>query len=416
MPNISQEVITDIKWDNNRELLECFVRELMLIIKVDVLQRNGNLNQTSLVRFRPLSFDANLRNLNNQIWSSVPKEVFGVQPSSIQCYTESEAPYYYFTRKNILTNTNSVAVVDIGGGSTDIVYFKENNALSASSIHFGCDVLWSEGHSQFKNQRGNGIYCRYNNKYVMSDPEIEKVHSAMNVDTSVSAKDIINFWLSNQKQCDIMDNLRNDYAPLFVYHLTSIVYYMASMYKYKGFEAPRTIVFSGNGSKYIDNFISSNTNVLSTIITMIFKEVYEDVQEIYVILPPERKENTCYGGLYRSPSVPPVPETIYHGTDKEYEDAKSLINDSTLKKTLMSKYEQMNKVYVNVISKLKNLGIIDKTMNVTPFTTSVNKNYSNNFDTHFLSEVVQVYTTQGDVCNDSVFFIPVIDKIYELTK
>lgn len=414
--SVSQEVTTDIKWDDNKEKLSCFIQELMLIIKVDVLQHNGLLNQTKLVRFRPLSFNSSTRNLNDSVWNAIPEQVFGVKPLSTVCYTESEAPYYYFTKSNIITNTNSVAVVDIGGGSTDIVYFESNKPLAASSIHFGCDVLWGEGHNTL-NHRNNGIYMKYNNTFVMPD-DIEKVHSAMNVDASVSAKDMINFWLNNQKHCEIIGNLRRDYAPLFVYHFTSIIFYMAIMYKHRGFAAPRTFVFSGNGSKYIDNFITSDTVELQHLITLIFEEVYGKLEDpIYVILPAERKENTCYGGLYRDATLPPVPEFVYHGTDKEYSDAASLIKDSKiLKDELMKKYQQMNKVYCKVITTLKNHGVIDRTMNVSKFLDAIDDQYRDNLDTHFRSEVEQVYTTPGDVCNDSVFFIPIIDKIFSLTK
>lgn len=51
------------------------------------------------------------------------------------CYTESEAPYYYFKKMDYVKNTDSVMIVDIGGGSTDYVYFNENKPVAASSVH-----------------------------------------------------------------------------------------------------------------------------------------------------------------------------------------------------------------------------------------------------------------------------------------
>lgn len=193
---------------------------------------------------------------------------------------------------------------------------------------------------------------------------------------------------------------------------------MAIMYKHKGFAAPRTFVFSGNGSKYIDNFISSNANDLNEIITLIFEEVYGKLEfPLYVILPRERKENTCYGGLYRDSALPAVPELIYHGTDKDYTDAQALIGDApALKKELMNRYNEMNRIYEKVITKLKNMGVIDRSVDVSKFINIIDSQYMDNLDTHFRSEVEEIYKTPGDVCNDSVFFIPVIDKIYELTK
>ena len=59
MPNDDQEIHTDIKWEKNEEELRLFVRELLLIIKCDILQRNGDLNRTRLVWFSPLSFSGN---------------------------------------------------------------------------------------------------------------------------------------------------------------------------------------------------------------------------------------------------------------------------------------------------------------------------------------------------------------------
>ena len=411
-----QEILTDIKWIDKPERLSVFVRELMLIIKADILQRDGLLSQTNIVRFRPLSFDGRIKNMNDKVWKTIPEEVFGVTPNNIDCFTESEAPYYYFKKCNVINNTDSVTVIDIGGGSTDFVYFKQNQPQIASSVHFGCDEFWGEGHVEFDNQRENGIYTKYYQSLILRDENASKINSAMISNSLISAKNIINFWLSNEKHCSIIDNLRNDYAPLFVYHFTALIYYMASMYKYKGLDIPRSVVFSGNGSKYIDNFISEDVNILQEIIKMIFKKVYGECPDIYVTLPKVRKESTCYGGLYKDTSSPYVPEVVYHGVDRDFENVKELTSDKNLKSDLLKKYEEMNQLYGDIISFLKKSGIIDSKEDVTMFTKDINENYDNNYTTHFQSEVKEKYKQDDDVCADSVFFIPIIDKIIELTK
>ena len=412
-----QEILTDIKWENNKSRLSVFVQELMLIIKADILQRNGVLSQTKLVRFRPLSFGGNIRNLNDEIWKTIPEQVFGVKPYSIDCYTESEAPYYYFTKRNIVNNTDSVSVIDIGGGSTDFVYFKENKPLIASSVHFGCDELWGEGHIDFENIRENGIFKKYAHSILFRDPNLTAINSAMIVDSKVSAKNIINFWLTNYKQCNINESLRNDYAPLFVYHFTALIYYVASMYKYKGLDVPRTIVFSGNGSHYIDNYITDDNEIIQNMIKYIFDKVYGvECSQIYVTLPEDRKESTCYGGLYKDSSINNIPEVVYHGTNKVYETVKQLIDDESLMPELLDKYKEMNNIYLNILTMLKKNGILDRAVNYSPFTDRINDNYENNLATHFRSEIVEKYTAVDDVCNDSVFFIPIIDKIFDLTR
>lgn len=412
-----QEILTDIKWEENKDRLSVFVRELMLIIKADILQRNGVLSQTNIVRFRPLSFDGNIKKLNDEIWKDIPEEVFGVKPRKQECFTESEAPYYYFIQRGVVNNTDSVTVIDIGGGSTDFVYFKANKPLIASSVHFGCDQLWSEGHITFSNTRENGIFKKYSQSLIFKDPKLSEINSAMLVNSNISAKNIINFWLTNQKQCSIIQSLSNDYAPLFVYHFTALIYYMATMFRYKGLDVPRTIVFSGNGSHYIDNFITDDTGVLQEMIKFIFEKVYEtSCPDIYVTLPDERKESTCYGGLYRASSNTMIPEVIYHGIDKDYKNAQQLKDDTELKPLLMKRYEEMNAIYKQILSLLKNKGVIDRSMNVLPFTDIVDNNYDNNLSTNFRKEIAEKYLAEDDVCNDAVFFIPVVDKVFELTR
>ena len=212
-------------------------------------------------------------------------------------------------------------MIDIGGGSTDFVYFSENKPISASSVHFGCDVLWGNGHKEFDNVRENGIYSKYIDNLNWGNKEnLRKLESEMKTNKKCSTTDIINFWLSNSKNNDIIDRLHDDYLPLFVYHFTAIIFYVAKLYKYKAYEAPRSIVFSGNGSRYVDNFITEDTNIIEDIVTTIFKSVYGDVNPIHVVMPSTRKESTCYGGLYRSRTAPEVPEIIYHGVDKDYDN------------------------------------------------------------------------------------------------
>ena len=107
---------------------------------------------------------------------------------------------------------------------------------------------------------------------------------------------------------------------------------------------------------------------------------------------------------------------MYHGNDKEYETARQLIEDNTLMPQLLEKYREMNGIYLSILTFLKKKGIIDRNHNIQPFTDKINDNFENNFSTHFRSEVTEKYQAADDVCNDSVFFIPIIEKIFELTR
>lgn len=415
MENNFQECKTDVKWDENEDSINIFIRELLLIIKCDILQRNGVLGQTKVIWFRPLSFSGNLKRIYDRTWKRLAKEILFT--NNVICYTESEAPYYYFKKMDCVKNTDSVMIVDIGGGSTDYVYFNENMPVSASSVHFGCDILWGNGHNEFDNVRENGIYQKYiGNLNWGKNDNLRILESEMKMNKQCSTTDIVNFWLSNGKNNDVIDRLHDDYLPLFVYHFTAIMYYVAKMYHFKNYASPRSIVFSGNGSRYVDNFITEDVTLLEEMVTAVFSKVYGQVDAIHVILPDTRKESTCYGGLYRPQNAPEVPNFVYHGVDKNYENVGQMNGDKSLQADLLKNYSEMNDLYSTLLDILKRHGAIDGSVDLNLFKNNVKMGYEDNLSSHYRSDVKEKYTDDEDVCYDAVFFIPVIDKIFELTK
>ena len=418
MANDDQEIYTDIKWNDKEDLLRIFVQELLLIIKCDVLQHNGDLDRTNIVWFSPLSFSVTEQDIYQDVWRTECLNILSIPKEQIRQYSESEAPYYYYKYMNYIANSDAVTVIDIGGGSTDFVYFQDNKPLLANSVHFGCDVLWENGFIAFENERQNGIYQRYAKTLQFSENhDLEKLNeSFMNVD-SVKTKDIINFWLSNDRDCNITKLLRNDFRPLFVFHLTTILFYMSHMYLDNKLEAPRTIVFSGNGSRYIDNFISQNMNVIKQIISMVFKQVFGGEHNINLKLPEERKESTCYGGLYREPDASNVDNVIYQGDgEKNYQTVGDMNkNLSSLKNSLLIKYKDLASLYGEVLSMLKQQKAIDNMIDTSKYLEMAEKDMGESFDTHYKTQVKEKFADE-DYYNDSVFFLPIIDRIFNMTK
>lgn len=132
-------------------------------------------------------------------------------------------------------------------------------------------------------------------------------------------------------------------------------------------------------------------------------------------MPKTRKESTCYGGLYRSKSAVEAPNLIYHGVDKEYENVGQMNNDPSLQSGLLENYKEMNDLYCSVLDILKRHGVVDNSVDLNLFKNNVKLGYNENLSTHYRSDVKEKYTNDDDVCYDAVFFIPVIDKIFELT-
>ena len=417
MADEGQDVKTDIKWDRNDALLRIFIQELLLIIKCDILQRNGDLDKTRLIWFRPLSFMGMTRSIYNEIWTEEPKRILSVQQSQVSCFSESEAPYYYFKKMDYIKNSDAVSVIDIGGGSTDFVYFEDNRPVVANSVHFGCDVLWENGFTEFDNARENGIYNRYAETLRFRRDDLEELNECFKNVDKAKTKDIINFWLSNSDYCDIKRNLNMDFKPVFVYHLTAILYYMASMYKDNGYMAPKTIVFSGNGSRYIDNFICTERSVLKKIIDLVFSRVYGGEHDVNLKLPEERKESTCYGGLYRDPNAEDVPEKVYQGDIvgcyEKIEDIDK--NFSILKGKLADKYKEMAELYKDILDLLKKEHIIDNTADTSSYVELAYQDMLTPLNTYYKTQIKDKYSKEVEL-RDSVFFLPVIDRVFNMTK
>lgn len=415
----NQSVLTDIKWEGGHEAeLRLFIRELLLIIKADILQKNATLANTRLVWFRPLSFKGAIKELYDKIWQEEAKNILNIAPSQIECVSESEAPYYYFSKKDAFNSVDAVSIVDIGGGSSDFVYFVDGKPQIANSVHFGCDVLWGNGFNGFDNARSNGIFQRFEKTIHLGDhdDELEQLNLSM-CNGKSSTKDIINFWLSNDNRCGITKELKNTYKPLFLYHFASIVYFMAKMYKDKGLDCPRSVLFCGNGSRYIDGLLSSDRETVRKLVATIFRSVYGDIKDIQVILPDSRKECTCYGGLYRAQGVAIPAEFNFQGVyGRFYENVGQLRADfPVFSRELLGTLESFNKLFAKLLNDLIADGELDKQGNIADIIECVSSGLQDSLEKNFKTQVVQKFN-DSEVYHDSVFFLPIIDNVLKLTK
>lgn len=416
----NQSILTDIKWQGSYEKeLRIFIRELLLIIKTDILQKNGLLTGTELIWFRPLSFKGTIRDLYNNIWVEEAKSILNIGSSQIDCVSESEAPYYYFSKKNTFQSVDAVSIVDIGGGSSDFIYFADGKPKIANSVHFGCDVLWGNGFSGFDNDRtNNGIYQKFVETIHFEEEELEKLNSKMVFDKSTSTKDIINFWLSNDDKCELSKKLKKNYKPLFLYHFASIVYFMAKMYKSKQLACPRSVLFCGNGSRYIDGLLSSDKDIISRIVTRIFGEVYHsDIKKVQVILPEVRKESTCYGGLYRKKDVDVPDEFNFQGVnDKVYENVESLRADfPIIRKELLKSLNNFHSLYKDLLKILISSRELENFTALEDIVSTVSSDIEDSLTTNFQTQVVEKLN-DSEVFHDSIFFLPIINNILKLTQ
>ena len=193
---------------------------------------------------------------------------------------------------------------------------------------------------------------------------------------------------------------------------------MASMFKAYELPYPRTIIFSGNGSKYIDNYITDRETALKRITELIVSKVYaKEISNIELVLPSERKESTCYGGLFHKAKAAEPRPVVYlgDGENNEYKNVEAIKNAyaSGVKERLAGEIAAMNKIYKEVLDSLIHEKVIES-VNSNEMYKVVNGVVEDALVSKFQTEVLNQYMLQ-EPFNDTLFFLPVVEAVFKLT-
>ncbi len=320
-----QLIVSNIKWseeEKDKERASIFINEVLRMIKYKIILNGGNPELTKMTWFNPLSFSQTAKENYRRMWKNNYISVFG-DKAELKNVTESEAPYYYYKNAGILENNDCVLTVDIGGGSTDFMIFKNEVPIRGTSVNFACNDLWRNGYNNFSNSKENGIYKSIQKRITdnFKSTNLNGLNKQYLTNDKYSSAEIINFWFANENASKISDLLSNGvYKKVFLFHLSALMYHAAQFMKDGGEDCPSCIIFSGNGSKYID-LLSQNKKMIGEYCSYIFRDLFkEKAGKIQIILPEaDRKESTCYGGLYKDNSVV-LTNSLFLGCELGYED------------------------------------------------------------------------------------------------
>jgi hypothetical protein len=447
-----QSFKTNLKWSiegTTENRIRVFLEELAKIIKYKIILNDGSPYFTDIIWFYPLSFGDRNKELFRGIWKTIFDREFKDTTTNSSDksggghlieLTESEAPFYYHKENAKLKDFNKVLSIDIGGGSTDVVYFEDGNPKFGSSFNFATNLLWSDGNIRVSNRRENGIFNEYASKisnYLQekSSTETDKrkkdeyqktklINTEYLDNLSFGSDDIINFWLSNNDKTNFTFSLnRSEYRLNFLFFFSAIVYHSAQLLKAKGEDKrPAGICLSGNGSKVID-LITTDVDKLSKICKYLINAAFETTDSGYspqVILPPdeERKEATCFGGLYKKENSGNPTKVTHLGilnADKETFKQVELYKEitSSLEKSVLSNVEKFIDIFKKMNSQInfKNeLGLdvpLDALGNF--MIHSIGKNYQ------YEKDRKSNETKPDETINDSPFFWALKGLLFDLS-
>lgn len=279
---------TELKWslDNNvKKLTAAFFQELLWICKNKVAELGGDpkfefyftypqtmQNTPSLMRGWEQA--AKKIRTNAHIFNQNVKSANGKR---LNLY-EGIAPWYRAVSKtdgNVFY-TDEFLNVDIGGGSTDVIFIqspvkgsqREMKGFSFSA-KFAANDLWGDGVSG--HDKTNGFLKFFENevKPLLND-KAQKDYEEY-ADRSSRSEDVIGYIFSNRntefvEQLIVNEKMR---LPMLV-HFAATIYYVARTLAMAQLQMPKHIYFSGMGSLYL-KYITEDTEVLSDIIRAIFR-------------------------------------------------------------------------------------------------------------------------------------------------
>ena len=451
----ANRVVANLKWSTdlaNSKRVKAYLTELALLMRTKVLLENGDLQKTRLVWFYPLAMKVgNVRKIG-ETWSKIFRDVFNVQPDSDNLIQmpESVAPYYFYkSSSRFLGAASTVASIDIGGGSSDVVVFGSNAQQPSflTSFRFAANVLFGDGFSEVPHGDSNPMlikYVEHFRKHFEHDDETYGELSGILEDITEKKKseDINAFLFSviNNKvvkgkdvfSYNLLLNQDGERKIIFIYFYVTLIYYVASMMKHRGLEKPRSVMFSGTGSKVLD--IVGSQRDLDQLTQAVFERVYGEKYDVdgfsVVMEKKEPKQITCRGALMQVRESRGCAQVAQLNKMMDSFDSKLIYNYSMIGKEKLV-YDDMDnpEIRQEIIDQVKkyndffcklcdDVQVVDRFLvdynSLLRFKELVNKNLEHHLVNGWNFVNRNTDTKNGsDEIEDTMFFYPIIGSIRE---
>ena len=310
----------NIKWgteNRDRAILRCYIDDLMFMLRTKVIVEGGDLSQTKLTWFYPISMAPGRKQQLNRIWNEKFAEYFNNSENAIEAMSESYAPFLHYRNEN--STVSNLVNIDIGGGTTDVAYFIDKELSFVTSFKFAANDIFQNPY--VNDTIHNGIVDAYKDRIKSileansDDNAVREVLSIFDSDNNRHPANMASFLFSlknnqnlknvSQGDIDFNELLQNDeqFKIVFVIFYTAIIYHIAQIIKLKELPLPRHISLSGNGSKVI-KIVTSDTDILSKYTKKLFEEVtgqnFDNPLNIIGLGKDGSKESTCKGGILGS--------------------------------------------------------------------------------------------------------------------
>lgn len=316
-----------------------------------------------------------------------------------------------------------------------------------TSFRFAANVLFGDGFSEVPHGDTNPMLVKYVDYFRrLFDADDEKYGELSgileNITSRRKSEDINAFLFSvvNNRVVGANDvfsynrrlNEDGQFKIVFIYFYVALVFYVAKMMKHRGVNKPRSLMFSGTGSKVLD--IVGAQRELNLLTQMVFERVYGetyDADGFSVIMERnEPKQITCRGALMQvrddigCASVAELNRMIddfnqtlkgnYSMISREkliYSD----MDDLSVRQELITRVKEFNDFFISLCDEIHvaNRFLVDNSA-LLHLKETVNKDLEHHLINGWnFTNKNEVDRNKSDVVEDTVFFYPIIGSIRE---
>ena len=438
-----------LKWSNfanNTEYerkIETYIEFLTTIVFYKALQLGGSHTKTTIIWFYPVSMGSYEREILSKLWSSVYKRVFNLESSdtiAIKEIPESIAPYLFYK-----SSAEGLSLsIDIGGGTSDIAVFDENDekAQLISSFKFAGNTIFGDGYYSGDQNQGNsdnnGFVKTFKDEAqetVKDDEQKSQILEKILNDKNSADFSSYLFFLEQEDESSfsytrlLQKNKKLKLSILVFY--AAIAYYSAKLLKKSGVGIPKNILFSGGASKSASIIDPSKKNlkILAAMFKFFFESIYKEKAkvEVKIILSDIPKEVTCKGALKANidniGNIDESPIKFWIGGTNgnlegvyDRENVRNTLKYGDLDDSKKEEIENSIKDFYSILDEYKGTINIESKYGIGLEAYLIFENMRNNGLKDFLGRGINTYHKKDDArIEETLFFYPLIGILNKLS-
>lgn len=424
---------TELKWDASdaraQDRMKIFFAEMLWLMRNKALLNGGAADFKLVVTYPQVMYGGLLARFK-QKWNDAA-EMVKFDPKNITYDLESIAPYYSFcSQQTSLCGT--YVNIDIGGGSTDILY---NNPMPGGekctySVRFAANDLWGNGCNKLNSSIVNGFLNAYEDSSFFKQLDNKQLQDYKSYKMiSRSGADVVSFLFKHNNIYRFSDAVQGSpLISLLLLHFTSLMYYLGEILLVHDLNAPRYISFTGMGSLYL-KILSPDAENLNALANAVLNHVAggkDSNINVNVQFADHPKHVTAAGGIALTKAIDLGIEKIHpqHATVfcVEEEDSESRIilwqvRDKVHRKYILNLYKDMiemmskDKAYRNAVNRLGLMSELNKLL----ANNGIEGSFAMSFD-DMTDEALRINkgNNDNDEMEETLFFWPLKNALFEL--